>query len=74
MTAAQQISALLLRFRNHPVCDQCIANTIGLDLLETVEASNQLCRASQFVRDNEECSECGRFKTTTRYRAEESDL
>jgi len=69
MTALQAIEKLVSRLSPEPVCDDCIAQTLGLSPLEDAEqTSRELLGTGGFERSKDTCSLCGEVKLVTRQR------
>lgn len=67
MTIAERVADFLRLHRGHRLCDDCIAATMGLARRQqSFSATSALGATPVFVRDQDECSECGKTKTTTR--------
>jgi ribosomal protein L37AE/L43A len=67
MTIGERVADFLRQHRGHPLCDDCIARTLGLARRQEAFAATSALKATrEFVRDQDECSKCGKTKTTTR--------
>ncbi|WP_454798669.1 hypothetical protein [Novosphingobium lindaniclasticum] len=69
MTALQAIEKLVSRLSPEPVCDDCIAQTLGLSPCEhTQQAARELLGTGGFERSKDTCSLCGEVRLVTRQR------
>ncbi|TCM12991.1 hypothetical protein EDF56_11615 [Novosphingobium sp. PhB165] len=66
MTALQDIEKLVARLSPEPVCDDCIAQTLGLSPLEhTDQSARELAGTNGFERRKDVCSLCGDTRLVT---------
>ena len=69
MTVLQDIEKLIARLGPEPVCDSCIAETLGLLPQDHADQiARELAGLNGFERGREICSLCGETAQTTRHR------
>ncbi|WP_395335123.1 hypothetical protein WBP07_27745 [Novosphingobium sp. BL-8A] len=67
MTELHVIEKLVTRLSPEPVCDDCIAQTLGLPPSENAEqAVRELVGSNGFERIKDICSLCGEMRPVTR--------
>jgi hypothetical protein len=63
----EKIEALIARLAPEPVCDDCIAERLGLDELAAVQqVTHALAGSRGHVRETAPCALCGAERITTR--------
>jgi hypothetical protein len=61
------VADFLRRHRGQPLCDDCITESLGLARRQEVHpVTTALGQTGDFVKDQDECSECGKKKLATR--------
>jgi ribosomal protein L37E len=67
MTVLDDVSALITRLSPAPICDDCVASTLGLSVRQHANhKARELAGANGFERRKDVCSLCGGTKTVTR--------
>ncbi|MGF7156101.1 hypothetical protein [Novosphingobium gossypii] len=63
MTIVRDIEKLVTRLAPSPVCDECLADTLGLSVLHHADqAARQLAGMNGFERRKDTCGLCGEVR------------
>lgn len=63
MTVLEQVRDLIVRQRGEAICDDCIANELGLSVRQHANRkTNELKSKPGFSRRKDNCLKCGGFK------------
>ncbi|WP_232491741.1 hypothetical protein [Novosphingobium kaempferiae] len=66
MTIRDDVEKLVVRLAPRPVCDECVAHTLGLSMLHHVDqATRELAGSNGFERRKDTCSLCGETRPVT---------
>ena len=68
MTLLDNVAKLVSRISPEPVCDDCIARTLGLSALQRASYNTrELVGSNGFARRKDACSLCGETKLVIAY-------
>lgn len=66
MTILNDVGKLVARLAPAPVCDDCVANTLGLSTFHHADhAARELAGANGFERLKDTCGLCGETRSVT---------
>lgn len=67
MTVRDDVGALITRLSPEPICDDCVASTLGLSVRQHAShKTRELAGSNGYERRNDICSLCGGRKMVTR--------